>query len=173
MKPASPVVIGWRERVDLPGLGLIGIIAKIDTGARTSALHASRVKLFDRDGQPWARFHVPHAGLPRAALCEAPVVDQRQITNTSGIPDERLVVQTQLVLGGRRWQIELSLADRGGMAAPIILGRTAIRRRRLLVDAGKSFLQSAKSARPAVRRALPSSEAGPATDTTGPGKEPR
>ena len=154
MTTRAPTVIGWRERVDLPELGIRGMVAKIDTGARTSALHATRIRLFDRDGATWARFHVPHAGLPRAALCEAPVVDRRQITNTSGVPDERLVVETLLVLAGRRWRVEVSLADRGAMAMPIILGRTAIRRRRILVDAGRSFLQSAQTARTSVRRAV-------------------
>jgi len=134
------MTIGWRERVDLPRLDLRGIVAKIDTGARTSALHADGVTQFTRDGAAWVRFHVPHDGVENTPDCEAPLIDTREINNTSGVPEERLVIETSLVLGGRRWRIEVSLANRGAMAMPIILGRTAIRRRRVLVDAGRSWL---------------------------------
>lgn len=139
-KKATPMIIGWREMVALPDLGIDVAIAKIDTGARTSALHATRIRHFARDGAPWVRFHVPHAGLAEAVDCEAPLVDRREIKNTSGIPEERLVISTRLVLGGRQWAIDVSLADRAAMSMPIILGRTAIRRRRILVDPGRSFL---------------------------------
>ncbi|WP_236860982.1 ATP-dependent zinc protease [Brevirhabdus pacifica] len=133
-------MIGWREKIALPDLGLPLIHAKIDTGARTSALHATRIRPFERDGESWVRFHIPHAGLTRAADCEARLVDRREIRNTSGIGEERHVIATALLIGGRRWTIEISLADRAGMAMPLILGRTAIRRHRVLVDAGRSFL---------------------------------
>jgi hypothetical protein len=133
-------VIGWREWVDLPDLGIKRVMAKIDTGARTSAIHASRIRFFERDGADWVSFHVPHAGLKRAVTCEAPLVDQREIKNTSGIPQGRPVILTPLVIGGRKWKIEISLADRASMASPLILGRTAIKRHNILVDAGKSFL---------------------------------
>lgn len=139
-KKNLPMIIGWRETVALPDLGIAEAVAKIDTGARTSALHATRIRHFERDGVQWVRFHVPHAGLAEAVDCEAPLVDSREIKNTSGIPEERLVISTLLVLGGRRWAIDVSLADRAAMSMPIILGRTAIRRRRILVDPGRSFL---------------------------------
>lgn len=142
MKPAAPIIIGWREIVGLPDLGILRAQAKIDTGARTSALHASRIRHFEKDGEPWVRFHVPHAGLDNAFNCEARLIDRREIKNTSGIAEERLIIETKLSLGGRRWTIEVSLADRGNMTMPIILGRTAIRRRRILVDAGRSFVTS-------------------------------
>jgi hypothetical protein len=134
------LIIGWREPVSLPELGIGRVIAKIDTGARTSALHAERIRHFDKDGVPWVRFHVPHAGLEEAVDCDARVVDSREIRNTSGIPEERVVVETMLRLGGRRWRIELSLADRMAMAFPLILGRTAIRGRRIVVNPGRSLL---------------------------------
>jgi len=141
------MVVGWREVVGLPDLGIGRAQAKIDTGARTSALHATRIRPFERDGETWVRFHVPHAGLAAVENCEARLVDRREIKNTSGIPEERLVIETKLVIGGRRWTIEVSLADRGNMTMPIILGRTAIRRRRILVDAGRSFLTTARKQR--------------------------
>lgn len=149
-------VIGWREKVALPDLGLPLIHAKIDTGARTSALHATRIRSFDRDGKPWVRFHIPHAGLTRAADCEARLVDRREIRNTSGIGEERHVISTALLIAGRRWTIEISLADRAGMALPLILGRTAIRRHKVLVDAGRSFLAGGpRAARSADKRTTP------------------
>ena len=139
VKPPS-ILIGWRERIALPELGITLLQAKIDTGARTSALHATRLKRFEKDGAEWVRFHIPHASGLAARDVEAPLVDRRQIKNTSGKGENRLVIETLLVLGARQWRIEVSLADRSEMAMPIILGRTAIRKRGLLVDAGKSFL---------------------------------
>lgn len=135
-----PMLIGWRERIALPELGVDLMQAKIDTGARTSALHATRAIRFQRDGADWVRFHIPHASGLAARDCEAPLVDRREIKNTSGLGEDRLVIETLLLLGGRRWRIEVSLADRSAMAMPIILGRTAIRKRGILVDAGKSYL---------------------------------
>lgn len=132
--------IGWREWIGLPDLGIGKIKAKIDTGARTSALHAVKLRPFEIDGVQWIEFHVPRPGVRRTERCQAMVIDERQIKNTSGIPERRYVVATTLVLGQRHWQIELSLADREKMEFDVILGRTAIRRHGLLVDAGRSFL---------------------------------
>jgi hypothetical protein len=134
------MIIGWRERIGLPELGIAWVTAKIDTGARTSALHAARIEPFVRDGADWVAFHIPHDNLINARDCVAPLVGRRAITNTSGVPEERFVISTLLSIGRRRWHIEVSLADRARMAMPIILGRTAIRRHNILVDAGKSFL---------------------------------
>ncbi len=133
--------IGWREWVGLPRLGVPRIKAKIDTGARTAALHAEDVEAFERDGVPWVRFKI--AGGEEGAdwrTCEAPVADKREIRNTSGVPEERYIINTSLRLGSRRWSIEVSLANRAQMGFELILGRTAIRRRRLVVNPGRSFL---------------------------------
>lgn len=129
--------------VALPELGLPKLKAKIDTGARTSALHAVGIEEFTRRGAPWVRFHIPdhdHETIEQPADCVAPLVELRDIRNTSGVPDERHVIETRLVIGGRRWRIEVSLTDRSDMKFPLILGRTAIRRRRILVNPGRSFL---------------------------------
>ena len=135
-----PTIVGWRERIALPELGLPLLVAKIDTGARTSALHATRIERFRQDGADWVRFHIPHASGLRARDCVARLVDRRAVKNTSGRPEERPVIETLLSLGPRNWRIEITLADRAAMALPIILGRTALRRHRILVDPGKSFL---------------------------------
>ncbi len=134
------IEIGWREIVGLPDLGISALRAKIDTGARTSALHAVDLEIFERDGEPWVEFHVPLRSVPRSKRCASRIVDRRKIKNTSGIAETRLVVETTLVMGQRHWRIEMSLADREKMTFDLILGRTAIRRHRLLVNPGKSYL---------------------------------
>lgn len=134
------MIIGWREYIALPDLGLTRLHAKIDTGARTSSLHAMQIKPFRRDDADWVRFHIPHHSGLKARDCEAPLIDERAVKNTSGKPESRLVISTMLVIGRRRWHIDVTLADRGGMTMPIILGRTAIRRHGILVDPGRSNL---------------------------------
>ena len=142
-KPISPEkVIGWREEVSLPELGISAIKAKIDSGARTSALHALKQQVFDRDGVPWVSFHVPIPGTPHKSRCEAPIADRRKIKNTSGVPEERLIIKTLLRLGRKEWDIEVSLADREKMEFDLILGRTAIRRRGYVIDPRRSYLTS-------------------------------
>jgi hypothetical protein len=136
-----PLVIGWREEISLPDLGLTNIRAKIDTGARTTALHASHIRTYQRDGALWVQFHPStHRGLPDIDLCHAPVHDRRQIKNTSGIPEERIVIRTHLHIADRKYLIDVSLTDRADMAYPIIIGRTAIRNHSLLVNSGRSWL---------------------------------
>lgn len=129
--------VGWRERISLPDLGIKAMKAKIDTGARTSALHAIDIERFERDGLNWIGFVVPLAGRERRS---APLLETRAIKNTSGVPEKRLVIETTLVIGTRHWLIETSLANRERMGFDLILGRTAIRRRSILVDPSRSFL---------------------------------
>lgn len=132
--------IGWRELIGLPDLGISQLRAKIDTGARTSALHAVDVSVFEDDGIRFVRFHVPLPGQPRNTRHTARIIDDRQIKNTSGVPQHRYVIETTLVLGNRHWRIEVSLADREKMEFDLILGRTAIRKRGLVVNPGSSYL---------------------------------
>jgi len=133
-------VIGWREHIILPEFGSTQLDAKIDTGARTSALHATDLAIESRNGEEWVSFHIPYLGKPRSVRHSAKVVGRRKIRNTSGIAQVRHVIKTTLVLGGRQWQIEVSLADREKMKHDIILGRTAVRDHGLLVDPAKSYL---------------------------------
>ena len=136
--------IGWRELVDLPELGASNIRAKIDTGARTAALHAEAIETFQRDGSDWVRFILPGDNpTDDGRVCEAPVSDVRDIKNTSGVPERRTIINTSLRLGGRRWRIDLSLANRAQMGFELILGRKSIRRRKLVVNPGRSFLAGA------------------------------
>ena len=136
----KPEIIGWREDIALPDLGIARLPAKIDTGARTSALHAVDQTVIDIDGVHWAEFTIPVQNRRTSRRVRAPLIDERKIKNTSGIPELRLVVRTALLLGRHRWQIEVSLANREKMEFDLILGRTAIRKRGILVDPGQSFV---------------------------------
>ncbi|MGP1396954.1 MAG: ATP-dependent zinc protease family protein [Inquilinaceae bacterium] len=139
-KGAGKEVIGWRELVGLPEFGIPEMRAKIDTGARTSALHAEDQELFERAGALWVRFTIPFPGKRHGIRVEALLLDARNIKNTSGVSERRLVVGTTLLLGRHCWHIDMSLADRKQMEFDLILGRTAIRGRKVLVDPGRSFL---------------------------------
>lgn len=138
-RPTLPV-IGWREYVALPGLGITWINAKVDTGARSSALHAFDIEHVLMDGKPMVRFSVhpvQRAATPTiTALAE--VVDERWIRSTSGHRDLRIVVTTEVEIAGQRWPIDLTLARRDVMGFRMLLGRQAIRRR-FLVNAGRSY----------------------------------
>lgn len=134
------LVVGWQERVDLPLLGLTNLKAKIDTGARTSALHASNIETFERDGVPWVRFHTRFDDDARDTDVECPIQDQRDVKNTSGIPETRIVIRTKLRISTRLWKVDLSLAERSGMKFRMIIGRSALRRHSILVNPSKSNL---------------------------------
>ena len=129
----------------MPELGLLAIRCKVDTGAATSAIHTTKIETFDRDGVVWARFRVTpfHRKRKRVVVVgEAPVVDEREVTSSSGHVEMRVVVETALRLGLRadapEWPVELTLTDRGSMRFPMLLGRQAMADR-VLVDPGASF----------------------------------
>lgn len=134
------LVIGWREWVALDGLGVsTPIKAKIDTGAATSALHASKLERFDRDGVPWVRFTVrPHQRRTGdAARVEAPMVDERRIRSSNGRSELRPVIETDIMVGDQRWAVEFTLTRRNAMGFRMLLGRRALRQR-AVVDVGSS-----------------------------------
>jgi hypothetical protein len=133
------LVVGWRELVSLPELGLVGIPAKIDTGARTSSLHGQVLEDFVRDGERFVRFAVDWDGTRH--FCEAVHVDLRGITSSNGDQQTRFVIKSPLTIGNLTFRAEISLADRSQMQFPMLIGRTALRRR-MVVDSGHSWLQS-------------------------------
>ena len=137
------LVIGWMEHLDLPELDLHQIKAKIDTGARTSALHATGIETFRRDGEKWVRFLVRADKHSPERWAEAPIHDRREIKNTSGVPEERIVIRTKLRLIDRSWIISVSLADRSNMRFPMIVGRTALKNHNIAVHTRRANLTSA------------------------------
>ena len=132
-------VVGWRELVDLPELGLRGIAAKIDSGARTSSLHGEVIESFERDGEQFVRFAVDLDGVKQ--VCEAVHVDVRGITSSNGETQRRYVIKTPLKIGDTEFRAEISLADRASMKFPMLVGRSSLRRR-FVVDSGYSWLQT-------------------------------
>lgn len=137
---AERPVIGWREWVRLPGLLVLPIKAKIDSGARTSSIHSFGTRRFFEGGAPHVEF-VLHPLQRRATpeiVCVAPIMDERWVRSSNGEREHRIVVETQARLGETVWPIELTLADRDVMGFRMLLGREAIRRR-FLIDPGRSF----------------------------------
>ena len=141
-------IIGWREQLALPDLGIREVKAKIDTGARSSALHAFDVETFNSNGKRMVRFkvHPYQRDAHRTVTAEAELLDQRQVRNSGGQTQVRPVIETTVELNGDRWSIELTLTNRDVMGFRMLLGRQAVRRR-FLVDAGRSFLHSATESR--------------------------
>lgn len=139
-QPKAQHIIGWREHIGLPEFGIFDMPAKIDTGARTSALHAVDQTLFERDGARWVEFMIPLKNRRTAQRLCAPVLEERDIKNTGGVPERRLVVRTTLVIGKRHWLVDVSLANREKMEFDLIIGRSAIRTHNLLVDPGRSYI---------------------------------
>ena len=137
------LVIGWREIVTLPNLGISQIKAKIDTGARSSALHAFPVEKFQREGQEMIHFqvHPYQRDTEHTITAEAKLLEYREIRPSSGKTQLRPVILTNVELDNVQWQIELTLTNRDVMGFRMLLGRQAVRDR-FLVDPGKSFLQS-------------------------------
>jgi hypothetical protein len=138
-KPA--ITVGWREWVGLPEIGLPLLKAKIDTGARTSALHAFSVERFRRERVDWVRFLVhPLQGRNDLVVdCEAALLDQRLVTDSGGHREERPVIATPLSLGDALWPVEVTLTDRDSMRFRMLVGRTALTGR-ALVDVRRSFV---------------------------------
>lgn len=138
----APFTIGWEEWVALPELGLPAIKAKVDTGARTSALHAYFVELYRAGRVQRVRFGV-HP-IPRradiAVVCAARVVDQRVVTSSNGTRETRYVIATSIRIGDREWPIEVTLTNRDAMSYRMLLGRQAIGEG-ILVDPASSFRQ--------------------------------
>jgi len=140
-KPRRPVlVIGWMEHLDLPELGLSAVKAKIDTGARTSALHAMNVETFQKQGVDWVRFQTRLGRSLPIQTVEAPIRDRRKIRNTSGVSEARIIIRTRLQLTDRSWTISVSLADRSNMRFPMIVGRTALKDHNIAVHTRRANL---------------------------------
>jgi hypothetical protein len=133
-------VIGWREWMELPDLGIRRIKAKVDTGARSSSLHAYALETFERDGLQYVRFkvHPMQRKTDTVIEAQAKILEHRSVRSSSGKASMRPVIMTTVSLLGRKWSVELTLANRDEMGFRMLLGREAFRNR-FLVDAGSSY----------------------------------
>ncbi len=139
-EPAKLQTIGWREFVSLPDLGIPAIKAKVDTGARSSSLHAFELELFRKEDLDYVRFkiHPLQRSSQRVIEVETPVFDIRNVKSSSGEISLRPVIVTLVKMLGESWPIEITLANRDEMGFRMLLGREAIRGR-MLVDSGNSY----------------------------------
>lgn len=137
---AEKLIVGWREWVGLPDLQVPRILAKIDTGARSSALHAPHAVVVERDGEKWVNFDLAlvEEAHDKKLRHWARLIDVRDVKSSSGHVERRYMVKTALVLAGHRWKIDVTLTDRSDMEIPMLIGRSAMKRR-LLVDPSGSF----------------------------------
>ena len=135
------LIVGWREWASLPDLGIKQIKAKIDTGARTSALHAFDLKTYTEDGvdKIWFAIHPLQKRLDVVKECTADIIDQRWVSDSGGHREERYVILTHVAMGSRKWPIEMTLTNRDNMKFRMLLGRTAMQGT-LMVDPAASYL---------------------------------
>ncbi len=141
--PKEPkIVIGWKEWCAFPDLGLPAIKAKVDTGAKTSCLHAYDIQTFTKDGLKFVRFKV-HPLQKNDVLeveCSAPLSDYRNVTSSNGEREERYVIKTPMILNEKTIETEVSLTSRHQMTFRMLLGRDAISQAEFIVDPSKDFL---------------------------------
>jgi len=147
VKRADLPTIGWREWASLPDLGVPQIKAKIDTGARTSALHAFDLEYFERGGKAYVHFlvHPTQRSTEPEIEVEAAIIDRREVRSSNGESELRPVISTTLVLGPLSWPIELTLTRRDVMDFRFLLGRQALRNH-VLIDPGRSYRTGRRAA---------------------------
>lgn len=138
-RTSNKVEIGWCEMVDIPSLGLTGVHAKMDTGAATSSIHATRVKPVDRNGKACVEFWFRLNAGEKPKRYEAPVIDRRSVRSSNGESQERYVIAAQFCFGKLCWNGQLTLANRRSMAFPLLIGRRALRRG-FLVNSGRRWV---------------------------------
>lgn len=134
-------VIGWREWVQLPDLGVSEMKAKVDTGADNSSLHAFNLERFERDGVEYVRFeiHPKQRSRKPSIRCEAPLAMEKKVKNPGGRTELRPVIRTRVVVAGEELEALVNLTSRDEMGFRMLLGRRAVRSR-FVIDPGRSYL---------------------------------
>lgn len=147
MNDVSPTIAGWREWVSLPDLDIPKIKAKLDTGARSSALNATNIRTEHEGTTTWVTFDVfPNRRSDKSVTCRAKTIDRRTVSDSGGHKEQRWVIETAISMGGQTWPMEMTLTDRRGMKFSLLLGRTALKDR-FAVDAGSSYRVSGRKVR--------------------------
>lgn len=139
-------IIGWKEWCELACLGLPAIKGKVDTGAKTSSLHAFNIESFYIEDVEYVRFdiHPLQKNKKLTRSCVARVVDRRMVCDSGGKKEKRFVIKSELKIGEMKIRIELTLANRHSMTFRMLLGRDAVKQAKMLVDPSKSFIQGKK-----------------------------
>ena len=139
-KNENKLIVGWREWISLPDLGIKSIKSKMDTGARTSALHTYFIEPVDNSDRPMVRFgvHPKQKSDKNGIICTADIIDQRRIVDSGGHPELRYIIRTSVMVAGRKWPIDLSLTNREQMRFRLLIGRSAISEN-LIIDPQLSF----------------------------------
>ncbi|MBK1872891.1 MULTISPECIES: ATP-dependent zinc protease family protein [Marinobacter] len=145
----NKISLGWREWVALPDLDINRIKAKVDTGARTSCLHTFRTEPYTQDGERRVRFwvHPVQNDMHQVVECDARVLDEREVTDSGGHKELRLVIETTLVIGGQSWPVEMTLTNRDTMRFRMLIGRTAMEGRSMIYPEA-SYLAGEPALRP-------------------------
>jgi len=135
------IVIGSLENCNLPEIGISNLQMRVDTGAKTSALHVDNLKRSTQNGKPWVSFdiHPNIHDVDEIRHCESPLHDIRTIKSSNGTSEERYIIRTKIELGGRNWSIEISLSDRSDMSYLMLFGRQGMKNK-VLVDPSETFL---------------------------------
>jgi hypothetical protein len=133
-------IIGWREWVSLSELGIFAIKGKVDTGAKTSSLHAFDIQVSEADPKPFVTFRVHPIQNDTSLVveCRAPLVDRRSVTDSGGHKEERFVIRTTMVIAGKKKKIELTLTNRASMKYRMLIGRAALKQ--FYIDPTQSYL---------------------------------
>ena len=146
---ARLVILGWRERLALPALGIAQLKAKLDTGARSSSLHVDTLETFRRDGDDWLRFSLHPGRRAPVVHAEARALDRRMVIDIGGRRTERWFIRSEVELAGERFSVDINLTDRRHMLFPLLLGRTALAGR-FIVDPSLSYTQPSPWPNPAA-----------------------
>lgn len=155
MKLRKPQIIGRNDVIDLPLLDLHDVKAKIDTGAYTSALHVSRIKVYEKEGVAFVSFTISGSTIGKKGVIKFQTSDftQRKIKSSTGHIENRVIIKTQLVVFGKKYKTEFSLTDRSGMKFPVLLGRKFLKKR-FIVDVSREDLSHKQKTSNAAKSSL-------------------